>query len=697
MPEIEFNTSLSEEDKQAQFELGKACFDRKDYDEAIEFLREPAMQGHIEAQFYLGRAYTQQSFSSHAIRWLTKAAKQEHPKAQFYLGEAYFYGEGVVLDYAKALELYQQAEKQGNEGATNRLTNDYDKIKQISITQEYTRNVELSKLSNNGKLIAKYNLAIAFEHGEGVLENPKRAIDLWHEAAELGHAKSQYRLGVEYSKKYSKFVSPNDEKAIELWHKAAEQGHIEAQYCLGKHFYDENNTDAIAWWQEAAEQGHLEAQYYLGSVYYNGWKTGNPNQAQAIVLWQKAAEQGHITAQYNLGIAYKNGLGVTENYKEALQWFHKVAEHNKENDPLVISAQYRLGTMYKDGLGCSQQDYQEAKRWFRRAYADKNGNVLKEKLVLDENDIEKGLIETVRKSAQEALEDIAKLEEKENAKKELEDIMAMFAHKFRGPLLNIQYNAQHENQKTRTLKAVQTMTALLDIFSIISSDDIKLREKILLDKQGNRTLITVFFESLSLAIPQVLIAKHMVRIQQHYLSYAKKTEQIPSTATWEQLSDNYLDILEKLQVEWENSFMELEVESDDLTEISMWIQERFFPIQILGFENNPIRFKHYGTKELILIIVMTEMLLNSIKYYRATTMVEPIIVRWKFQQDRCLLTCENPTTQKESDSRKGTHKGQSFLNMIARKLEGSFSGVLKQNRYIAEFNLPRHLLIKEKK
>ncbi|MEN8219732.1 MAG: hypothetical protein ABFS56_25955 [Pseudomonadota bacterium] len=290
---------------------------------------------------------------------------------------------------------------------------------------------------------------------------------------------------------------------------------------------------------------------------------------------------------------------------------------------------------------------------------------------------------------------IAKLKEQEKAKQELEDIMAMFAHKFRGPLLNIQYNAKHDNQKTRTIKAVQTMTALLDIFSTISTDDIKLREKISQDKRGDRTLTGVLAESLLLAMPQLLIARHIKRIKQHYLSYAKKTALIPSTATWEQLTDNYLDILKKLQTDWENSFTELAAKYDNLTEISMWIQERFFPIQIQGFDNNPIRFKRYDATESVLIIVMTEMLLNSIKYYNATT-VQPIIVRWEFQQDRCLLICENPTTQMESDSPKGTHKGQSFLNTIARKLEGNFTNNFKQNRYIAEFNLPRHLLIEEK-
>jgi signal transduction histidine kinase len=282
------------------------------------------------------------------------------------------------------------------------------------------------------------------------------------------------------------------------------------------------------------------------------------------------------------------------------------------------------------------------------------------------------------------------LEQERKARQELQEIIAMIAHKFRGPLLNIQYNAEHKNQKKRTLKAVRTMTALLDISSIISTNAVQLREKISQDKQGDQTPMSVLAKSLAQAMPQVL-TKHMDIIKQHYLNYAKKTAQIPSTATWEQLTDDYLEVLENLQTEWENRFMELVGESDDLTDILPWIQARFFPIQILGFEENPIRFERYGMTESVLIIVMTEMLLNAIKYYRATTN-EPVIVRWEFQAEICRFSCENPTTQQESDSSKGSHKGHRFLNLIAQKLEGEFIHTLKPTRYTAELILPRYLL-----
>ena len=338
MTKIEFNTYLSEEEnKQAQFKSGKDCYERGNYEEAIDLLREPAMQDHVEAKFYLGRAYTQQKFYSHAIRWLTKAAKEKHPEAQYYLGEAYFYGKGVVLDYARALELYKLADEQGNKEARESLRNDSDKIKQLSTTEEYAKNVKLSRLANQGNLGAKYDLAIAFYGGKGVLDKPTWAIELWREAAELGHAKSQYSLGVEYSKEYSKFIPKDPEEALKLFQKAAEQGHIDAQYRLGKHYYDKNEKPtAVGWWEKAADKGHSEAQYRLGNIYYEGIKDDadlnivDSDKEKAFEFWKQAAVQEHLTAQYNLGIAYKNGLGVTKDCHEALQWLRKVAEHNKK-------------------------------------------------------------------------------------------------------------------------------------------------------------------------------------------------------------------------------------------------------------------------------------------------------------------------------------------------------------------------------
>jgi signal transduction histidine kinase len=364
------------------------------------------------------------------------------------------------------------------------------------------------------------------------------------------------------------------------------------------------------------------------------------------------AQQGGSNAQF-LGNAY----GIAQDEEESITGYKKTVEVQAFNEENQLT-DYPL----------------DLKQWIDLQVQEKQRALLEQ-----EREANRQLLERERK-----------------AKQELEEIIAMIAHHFRGYLQNIEYNAEHKNQKTRTIKSVQAMSGFIDIFCLISANAVKLREKMSQDQQGDRTLTSVLVKSLSLAMSQVLTVGQIDAIDQHYLSYAKKTAQIPSTATWKQLTDDYLDILVKLQTEWESSFMALVAKSDDLlTDICIWTQARFFPVQILGFEENPICFKRYGATESVLMTVMTEMLLNTIKYYCATT-DEPIIVRWECQPESCKLICENPTTEMESESSKGSYQGQSFLKMIARKLEGHFTYTLRQNRYTAEFSLPRYLLIEEK-
>ena len=395
----------------------------------------------------------------------------------------------------------------------------------------------------------------------------------------------------------------------------------------------------VNYWKKPAEQGGSNAQYYLGNAYWKEWDNENHNQEQAIKWWQKAAEQGHVIAQYKLGIAYKNGLGVTKDYKKALQLLHKVAEH--DNDPLVI-------------FGNSQN-------------------------------------ETVRKSAYEALEDITKLEKKENAKKELENMMGLIAHKFRGSIQVISYNAQHENQPNISLDSVATMRGLFEIFGIISTPSDILCQKLLQDMEGEETILTTLEKSLSLALADLLKENNRNKILQHYIAYAKKKRDVDINVTprqWRRKRE-YLDLWEQLQTQWQETFMITSEKFD-------WVRAHLFPLELNINDDNVIHFERYGVTESILVIAMTEIILNAIKYYsvQENTTVK---IDWKIQADFCIFSCENPYSENESkQSDKGSSKGQIFLKTITKKLGWHFSILVSQNHYIAELKIPTYLLIEEK-
>ncbi|MDM8562133.1 ATP-binding protein, partial [Candidatus Marithioploca araucensis] len=181
------------------------------------------------------------------------------------------------------------------------------------------------------------------------------------------------------------------------------------------------------------------------------------------------------------------------------------------------------------------------------------------------------------------------------------------------------------------------------------------------------------------------------KIIQHFMFYAKKTGEVSKTTTRKQWRNNdaHLALWKQLQTEWETSFMQLPEPS--LGNIVNWAKARLFPIEIIGF-NNSIQFQRYAITESVLMIVITEMILNAIKYYYSETN-EPIKLRWRDQKDACRFTCENPTSKNEREMGKGSYQGHGFLKMLSKKLKGHFSVSIDENKSIIHFDIPTQLLI----
>ena len=116
---------------------------------------------------------------------------------------------------------------------------------------------------------------------------------------------------------------------------------------------------ALVKWRPLAEQGRNNAQYWLGQMYYKGHGVSQDDK-EAANWYRKAAQQGYVPAQYNLGSLYHTGPGVAQDYKEAMKWFRKAAEQGSDK------SKYRLDAMYAQGQGLTQ-DNNEAVNWCRKA------------------------------------------------------------------------------------------------------------------------------------------------------------------------------------------------------------------------------------------------------------------------------------------------------------------------------------------
>ncbi len=686
-----------------QFDLNQIKNEtQENYDRRMTWYRQEIRKRYVEAQFNLGYAYESgegiNQDDKQAVYWYRQAAENGYKRAQFLLGCAYYDEQGVPQDYQQAVYWYQQAAQD---------------------TDLYTEGDRADK----GDIDAQFNLAYAYQKGEGISQDDGKAVYWYAKAAKQGDAEAQLQLG----KLYDQAEITQDYKKLISWYRELKVNYYAFQYPYNKrlinqqldeedkkkaysiqyfgpkgykkHVVSECKTIASNWYQEAVKQCYSKALLYLGvqqtekdsdesirslcqlavntiieNDKYDKLELSEEDDEQAISALRKQADQGLSVAQTILAYLYKTGNAIPQDETKALFLFEKAAQQHD------IVAQYWLGELYFE-----ERQSEKAQDYFQTVIQNPHDGEY------DELDMTK-----IESRAKDKLLVLKSIEQERKAKQNLEDMMAMFAHKFRGPLQSIQYNAEHDNQKQVTLQALQMMSGLLNMFSIIATDADLFQRKLQQDMDGNGTLKDVLEKALLLVIKQILTLDNAKKIRQHYLSYAKRTQQVPTITTRKQWVEDY-DVEEQLQRKWEKSFSELLTKPEPLFDkLKTWFEVRFFHIKISGFYDQTIHFEQYGTTESTLHIVLTEILLNAIKYYYSETQ-EPVTLFWQHDNYFCGIVCENPSHRSERSIDKGSKKGHKFLSIIALNLQGQFPNPLPKNAYRIEWRIPTDLLVKENK
>lgn len=275
---------------------------------------------------------------------------------------------------------------------------------------------------------------------------------------------------------------------------------------------------------------------------------------------------------------------------------------------------------------------------------------------------------------------------------ELEETMAMFAHKFRSPLDAILYNTSHEHQPKLYIQAAQTMQGLLEIFSMIATDSETLVPKIQQDSYGSGRLATVLERTLDMILLHLLSAQAAAKIQQHYLHYAKAHDLCDAELSDRIWKEEYFELERLLQVEWEQSYAQLLADSATLEQRLDWLEQRFFKLEVHGFERSDIQFREYGDTESLLTIVLNEVLVNAFKYYGSPTR-QSVVLEWLDRDRYQILRCQNPSQRNERNKLKGSRKGHVFLSSLARKTASEFSKPKAQDEFVLEFGFASELLI----
>ena len=110
-----------EGDRDAQFKVGVLLSNNQletpDYEQAVYWYKQAALQGHALAQYNLGHQHLAglgvERSESQAMEWWLKAAEQNHALAQFNVGRGYYLGIGLSENHKKSRAWFERAAQNG--------------------------------------------------------------------------------------------------------------------------------------------------------------------------------------------------------------------------------------------------------------------------------------------------------------------------------------------------------------------------------------------------------------------------------------------------------------------------------------------------------------------------------------------------------------------------------------------------------
>ncbi|ORX92101.1 HCP-like protein [Basidiobolus meristosporus CBS 931.73] len=310
---------------------------------------------------------TKKTLMAEALKWIKRLATQgmgigrpAYPEAQFFLANCYGTASlGVPVDHEKAFNLYVQASKQNHPEATYRAAVCYEVG--AGTKRDYSRAVQFfRKAAILGDTAAMYKLGMTLL--KGLLNqnpNPREAITWLKRAAsnaDTDNPHALHELGLCYEKEGIPSIIPDETYARELYTQAAQLGYAPSQFKLGS-CYEYGTIScpvdprrSIAWYTRAAEQGDPEAELALSGWYLTGAEGILKQSDTEAYLWaRKAADKGLAKAEYAVGYYSEVGIGVRQDLDEAKKWYMRAAAQGNKR------AMQRLAELKKFGASGGQK------------------------------------------------------------------------------------------------------------------------------------------------------------------------------------------------------------------------------------------------------------------------------------------------------------------------------------------------------
>ena len=125
----------------------------------------------------------------------------------------------------------------------------------------------------NNDHIAIYNLGTYYRDGtDGYQQDYTKALELWHRAAELGHATAYTSIG--YSYEIGRGVEVDMKKAVHYYELSAMRGNETARCNLGNNEVDLGNTErALKHYMIAVRDGNSDSLEEIKELYSHGYVT----------------------------------------------------------------------------------------------------------------------------------------------------------------------------------------------------------------------------------------------------------------------------------------------------------------------------------------------------------------------------------------------------------------------------------------
>ncbi|GMM34727.1 Skt5 protein [Saccharomycopsis crataegensis] len=274
-----------------------------------------------------------------ASHYLKKLSDKGYTDAQYLLADAYSSGALGKVNNNKAFQLFQTAAKHGHVESCYRTSHCYEEG--IGTQRDAKKSIQfLKSAASRNHPAAMYKLGCYSYHGSmglGKDDNTKKAGIKWltiavSKANELICA-APYELGKIYESGFKDIVIPDKKYALELYVQAASLGHVPSAIILGKAY--ELGTDipqdanlSIHYYTQAAMGGSAEAMLAMCAWYLVGAEPFLPRDANEAFAWAtRAANLGFPKAQYAAGHFLEKGIGCEVDLEESQKWIQKAARN----------------------------------------------------------------------------------------------------------------------------------------------------------------------------------------------------------------------------------------------------------------------------------------------------------------------------------------------------------------------------------